>query len=261
MRTLFLIIFLALMFHASASAQNDTLPVFQKLFDENHVKGSFVLYDLSADKYTFVNPSQFNQEFRPASTFKIFNSLIILEMNCVPDETVELKWDKKKRSNPAWNKDTDMRSAFKNSTVWFYQTLAKKVGMRPMQEWINRVHYGNMNIGGGIDKFWLTGDLRITPAQQIDFLKRLYKNELPFMPHVSETVKRIMVVEQNDKYILRAKTGLSDDNTGWYVGYVETRGNAYFFATCLQSTKAHVKDLIRSRTEITEKILKQLGVL
>jgi len=41
------------------------------------------------------------------------------------------------------------------------------------------VEYGNRNIGGGIDQFWLTGDLRIDPGQQVDFGDRLRRGVLP----------------------------------------------------------------------------------
>ncbi|MBD2012873.1 hypothetical protein H6F96_02440 [Microcoleus sp. FACHB-53] len=31
-----------------------------------------------------------------------------------------------------------------------------------------------------IDRFWLQGPLKITPKEQIEFLQRLYRNDLPF---------------------------------------------------------------------------------
>ena len=248
----------------SAPAQtNQVMAELGKYFEEFHVKGSFVLYDLHRDRFTCYNPDQLNQEFLPASTFKICNSLIALETGVIPDENAVIKWDGVKRDNPSWDRDNDLKSAFRNSVVWFYQELARRVGETRMQEWLRKAHYGNEKISGGIDQFWLRGELRITPAQQIDFLKRLYLDRLPFSPRTIETVKRVMVAEQTDNYTLRAKTGWASGNSvGWYVGYVETQEDVFFFSTCVQGTSQQdSQNFGRSRTEITRRILRALGVL
>jgi beta-lactamase class D len=249
---------------ASAFGQtNREMPELGRFFDEFKIQGSFVLFDLSSNSYTFYNSNQFRQEFIPASTFKICNSLIGLETGVIPDEHFVLKWDGVKRDFPHWDEDNDLQSAFKYSVVWYYQELARRVGQERMQSWLSKAHYGNEKCGGGIDQFWLRGDLRATPAQQIDFLVRLYKNELPFSRRNMDIVKRIMVAEQTGQYTLRAKTGWAFQNAvGWYVGYVETRGRVYFFATCVQGREDfNRQDFGRSRIEISRKILKELKVL
>ncbi len=261
MKKVIFIVFMSNWF-CSTCQTYDTIPGFKKYFDEYKVVGSFVMYDMKNDRYTFYNPSQFNEEFPPASTFKICNSLIGLETGVIPDENFVIPWDSVVRGNPNWDRDNDLQSAFKYSVVWYYQELARRVGEGRMREWVTKAHYGNENIGGGIDQFWLRGDLRITPAQQIDFLKRLYLNQLPFSPRTMDIVKKIMIVEQTDDYILRAKTGWAlIMNAGWYVGYVERSGNVYFFATCVQGDDFNMEDFGKSRIEITKRILKELRVI
>lgn len=74
-----------------------------------------------------------------------------------------------------------MRQAFKDSTVWFYQVLARRAGYERMQQFINKVGYGNRQIGSAadIDRFWLQPQLlQITPKEQIKFLQRLYQLRL-----------------------------------------------------------------------------------
>ena len=165
------------------------------------------------------NPTRADQEFLPASTFKIPNSLIALETGVIADEREVLKWDGQKRSVPEWNKDHDMRSAIAVSAVWFYQELARRVGAKRMQEWIDRIGYGNRDLSGGIDQFWLTGGLRITARQQIEFLRRLYADELPFSARTRRIVKDILVLERTAEYVLRGKTGLAGARPagGWLV--------------------------------------------
>lgn len=210
------------------------IPDFKKIFSEAKLNGCFVLHDLKNDKYFYYDSLRCNKEFIPASTFKIPNSLFSLEAGAVKDENEKLKWDGKDRNRPEWNQDTDMRMAFKNSTVWFYQECARRIGEKRMQHFVDTLNYGNKNIGGGIDRFWLDGAIRITAMQQIDLLKRIYDNKVPFSQRNIDILKNIMIMEKNDDYTLRAKTGTAPDSKGtgvaWYVGYITNKDNTYFFA-------------------------------
>jgi len=242
----------------------ETREDFKQFYDQYDVMGSFVLYDLNNDKYIFYNQFQFKQEFTPASTFKICNSLIGLETGVIKDENYIIKWDSIQRRIPAWNQDQDLKSAFKNSTVWYYQELARRVGGERMKYWLDKANYGNADTSDGIDKFWLTGGLRITPEQQIDFLRRLHDNKLPFSQRSMDIVKNIMIVKDTLNYVVRAKTGWgfqNDVNIGWYVGYVEIKDNVYFFANCIQSSNEDNSDFAKARIEIVYKILAALNIL
>jgi beta-lactamase class D len=232
-------------------------PDFGKYFQQAGVKGTFLLYDLKKNQYLIYNAKRANTGYVPASTFKIFNSLVALETGAVKDKNEVIKWDGVKREIPEWNQDHSMKTAIKVSAVWFYQELARRIGEKRMQNYINLSNYGNRNIGGGIDKFWLTGDLRITPKEQIDFLVKLHNNNLLFSPRAIAIVKNIIINEKTDNYILRGKTGW-EGKVGWYVGYLERDGNTYFFATQLDIVKA--KDT-KARSEITRSILNSMGLL
>lgn len=238
----------------------------KKYYDDFKAEGSFVIYDLNNDKYIFYNETQFREKFTPASTFKICNSLIGLETGVISDENFIIKWDSVKR-NPVWDKDYDLKNAFKNSTVWYYQELARRVGGEQMKAWLDRANYGNADTSGGIDMFWLKGGLRISPEEQINFLKRLYENDLPFSQRSMDIVKSIMIEKDTAGYILRAKAGWGgQDNKdiGWFVGYLETKNNVYFFVNCVQTESKNMDDkgladlFSRSRREIAYQILDDL---
>jgi beta-lactamase class D len=234
---------------------------FKKYFEGFKVEGSFALYDRNSEAYILCNQMQFKQPFIPASTFKICNSLIGLETGVIRDEHFVIKWDGVVRRVPEWNKDQDLQAAFKNSTVPYYQELARRVGGKRMKYWLVRAKYGNADTAGGIDKFWLTGGLRITPEQQIGFLRRLYSEDLPFSKRSTDIVKRIMIVPDTTGLTLRAKTGWSEQDgrsIGWYVGYLETNSNVYFFSTCIQCADANNPHFAEARREITLSILKVL---
>ena len=232
---------------------------FIKYYDQFQVNGSFVLYDQQAGKYIFYNRARVTQPFTPASTFKICNSLIGLETGVIKDENFVIPWDSVTRQNPAWNHDHDLKSAFKNSTVWYYQELARRVGGQQMNYWLNKAQYGNADTSGGIDRFWLGGGLRITPLQQIDFLIRLHDNKLPFSQRSMDIVKKVMIVTDTLDYVLRGKSGWGEqpggEDIGWFVGYLEKNKNTYYFANCIQTTDFNKAN---ARKEIVYLILDDL---
>lgn len=237
---------------------------FKRFYDQFQVEGTFVLYDQNQHQYHYFNQHLVHQKFTPASTFKICNSLIGLETGVIKDEHFRLAWDSVVRQNPKWNTDTDLKSAFQNSTVWYYQELARRVGGKQMYDWLKKVKYGNADTSGGIDRFWLTGGLRISPMQQIDFLKKLQRNKLPFSKRSAAIVKDIMIVKDTLGYTLRAKTGWGfqdNQDIGWYVGYLEKGNNVYYFANCIQEDDANNPQFGNARIEIVELILKALRII
>lgn len=261
----FFIVLVILSFSTCKQNQtSETKDDFKKFYDGYNVAGSFVLFDRNNDKYFFYNQSQFKQPFTPASTFKICNSLIGLETGVIKDENFIIPWDSVQRRIPTWNQDQDLKSAFKNSTVWYYQDLARRVGGERMKYWLDKANYGNADTSGGIDKFWLTGGLRITPEQQINFLTRLHDNKLPFSQSSIEIVKKIMIAKDTLSYVVRAKTGwgFQDSlNVGWYVGYVESNNNVYYFANCIQTSDDNNPYFAKARIEIVYQILNELNLI
>lgn len=259
-----LLIIIFLLFGYCLFAQTlETREDLKKFYDDYNVEGLFVLYDQNYDKFIFYNEPQFKVQFTPASTFKICNSLIGLETGVIKDENFVLQWDSVVRRIPEWNKDQDLKTAFKNSTVWYYQELARRVGGEIMKYWLDKVNYGNADTSGGIDRFWLEGGLRISAEQQINFLRRLHDNNLPFSQRSMDIVKKIMIAKESSEYVVRAKTGWGfqdHTNIGWYVGYVETNNNVFYFANCIR-TKDDNPDFGKARIDIVYQILEELKVI
>lgn len=230
---------------------------FARYFEEERAVGTFVLYDPESNRYRIHDIDRAKEPFIPASTFKIANSLIALETGAVPDTSTVLSWDGQERSISSWNRDHSMTTAFPNSVVWFYQELARRIGEERMQDYVNRMSYGNSNIDGGIDLFWLTGNLRISAMEQVDLLVRLSKDDLPFSKSTLDAVKDIMIEERGEEYVLRAKTGWAGE-VGWYVGYIERGEQSYYFALNIDMDRM---EQAASRKDIAKAIMKDLGLL
>jgi len=203
-------------------------------FEEEGFEGCFILKNLQNGSQIIYNEPRTTEAFLPASTFKILNSLIALETGVVEDENTVFTWDGKKRLLDKWNRDLDFKTALKFSAVWVYQDIARRVGEERMQEWVTKVDYGNKDISGGIDLFWLQGGIRITPKQQIEFLEKLVKDELPFSKQNMAIVRSMMENEQSGEYVLYGKTGWAarvKPNIGWYVGFVTKGDDTYVFVS------------------------------
>src|SRR5262245_59410753 len=150
--------------------------------------GAFVLYDLKNDRYIRYNEARCRERFSPKSTFKIPNSLIGLETGVIRDADFIIPWNRKKyppQDNwdqepfKHWGQDQTLRSAIKYSVVWYYQELALRVGERKMKKLVTAFNYGNQNISGPVNQFWLNNTLKISADEQIEFLKALYTERLP----------------------------------------------------------------------------------
>ncbi|MDD5157186.1 penicillin-binding transpeptidase domain-containing protein [Sulfurimonas sp.] len=182
--------------------------------------GSAVILDLNSSKRVVFGERE-NERYSPCSTFKILNSLIALEVKAVEDENESIKWDGVVREYEAWNRDHSMRSAIAESTVWFYQEMARRIGYKRMAEYVKGTKYGNMDTSRTLSDFWLgSGSLAISPNEQIDFLSRFVRNDLLFLQQNINTVKDIMTIEKKDGYTIAAKTG-SCGGIGWFVGFIE----------------------------------------
>jgi beta-lactamase class D len=235
-----------------------------KRFADDGTAGTFVGY--KTDDYLIIasDAERSGQGFLPASTFKIPNSLIALETGVVADPDKDVfKWDGVKRDIQAWNRDHTLRSAIAASAVPVYQEIARRIGAERMRKYIDLFEYGNRNIGGGIDQFWLTGELRIDPVQQIDFVDRLRRGALPVSKRSQELVRDILPVTKVGDATIRAKSGLlgaeiGKPSLGWLVGWVESGKQQTVFALNLDIREPRH---VASRMILAQQCLGDIGAL
>ena len=242
---------------------------FTTYFEECPESGSIVIYDYQNQRWTLSDTINTKIETLPASTFKIINFLIALETGVIKDEYDQVEWTNdydttKYGHRPDIYHDMSIEEAFKVSAGWVFIELAKKIGKDNYRKYLTESNYGNVNLSQEDTDFWNFGAFGISPVNQVEFLKNFYDENLPFAKRNIQIVKRVMIHEHNEHYILRSKTGWTREsgmNTGWWVGYIENETNTYFFATrLLRKRSLDSGNFGNCRKEITKKVLKALGV-
>lgn len=259
-----IILSLAIIYLSSCSQNEYEYDTYKKLFDSAGYAGCFVLYDVDEDIRYYVNKKRAQKRYSPASTFKIVNSLIALETKAVDSEHDTIKYNGIEKPIESWNRDHDLASAFRYSVVWYYQDIARRIGERQMEIYLDSLKdYGDMERAGGIDTFWLDGSLKISADEQVDFLTKLKQNKFAFFSETTvEIVKDIMIAEQSNDYTLRAKTGASlADSVGWYVGWVEKADKPYIFALNISPKDSIDNEFLKQRISLTKKLLGKFEVI
>jgi beta-lactamase class D len=239
----------------------------EKYFTDNKVTGCFALFDNGKGEFTIYNVNRFRDSaYLPASTFKIVNSLIGLEIRQVLDSATVITWDSASGGRPECDRDLSMNSAFRLSCPTWYQQLARRIGKDTMQYWLDTLGYaarfGKFKIADNLDTFWLDNSAKITADEQLGLVKKLYFDQLPFTKRSQRIVRDMMLWENNANYQLSYKTGWGTNDKGnqlaWIIGWIEENKHPYFFVLQLESADRNI-DMATIRINMLKEMLKKYG--
>lgn len=231
-------------------------------FETHGLRGTFVLFEPARERYLVCNEPRARQRFLPACTFDIANAIAGLEAGSIDDETETFAWDGKPRVRAAWERDHTLATAMRDGAAWMFQEVARRTGKERMREWLDRLDYGNRDMKGGVDLFWLQGALRVSAMEQVRFLARLAEGSLPATQRAQRIVRNALVFEKTRAATLYAKAataGTGSNAVGWWVGWVEQRGRpgAVFAMNYAPATGSRCGD----RVEIARAILREAGAM
>ena len=245
---------------AGEAIENDQ---WKGVFTKYSTNGVFILCKESSTSCVTNDESRAAKSYIPASTFKIANALIALEAGVVRSGRQVFKWDGRPRSMKLWEHDFVLRGAMQVSAVPVFQQFAREIGQEKMKAFLKAFNYGNARVGGGIDRFWLDGDLRISALSQVQFLEALYQGKVPVSERNQLIVKDALTSEAAPGYLVRSKTGYSGVNgkiqpaIAWWVGWVEAGTEVYYFAFNMD---VHSSEALPARKLIPIEIMNNEGV-
>lgn len=230
---------------------------------------TFVLKNGNNNALEIANEVRSEKRYSPFSTFKIPNSLIALGLDVVSSLEQKLTFDRERYPVEGWWRKSwyaaplTLKQAFEVSAVPIYRQIAYQVGEQQMQKLVSAFDYGNKDINSGIDNFWLNGSIRISAKEQVAFLQRLNEGHLPVSKQALNQFKTVMEAEKTDSYVLYAKTGagrISDERVlGWYVGFVESKGEVHYFAFNIEDES--FAEMGKKRIAKARQFLKEAGVI
>ena len=224
-------------------------------------EGSFVLYDLKDDTWSIYDMDHATLRTAPNSTYKIYDALFGLEEGIITPKASFMAWDGTNYPFEAWNADQDLYSAMESSVNWYFQEIDRQMGASALRNYVKKIGYGNENINSDLSSYWMQSTLKISPVEQVELLKDLYNNDFGFTPENVNTIKDSICLFSTDERSFYGKTGTGridgQDVNGWFVGFVCTNGNTYFFATNIQGNANATGN---SASEITKSILSELNI-
>ena len=223
--------------------------------------GCFALYDSRENQWLLYNKKQCAQRTAPESTYKIYSALLGLENKIITPDSTFMAWDGRPHAIGQWNKDQTLASAMQDSVNWYFQELDKRAGTEAMKEFYAGLGYGNQDFSNDSSSLWLGSSLKISAIEQVELLRKLYHNEYHFSPENIQAVQNSIKLEEKPGGTLYGKTGTGnidgENRNGWFIGYVETAQNTYFFATNIHS-EANAGG--QAASSITLEILREWGI-
>ena len=224
-------------------------------------KGSFVLYDLENDAWRIHDIEHATLRVSPNSTFKIYTALFGLEEGVITPENSFITWDNEIYPFEEWNSDQTLNSAMSSSVNWYFQAIDELLGKNLVYNYIQEIGYGNENINGDLSTYWMESSLKISPIEQVELLMKFYNNNFEFSPENINAVKESIYLSSSENGNFYGKTGTGrvdgKDINGWFIGYIETSNNTYFFATnIIDDTNATGS----TATQITMSILSDMNI-
>jgi beta-lactamase class D len=182
-----------------------------KILDSAKLKGCFALMENGSAQFTITDLSIYkDSSFAPLTSFFAVPSLIALDRGYI------------NHTASTW---------VSNDSVVYYQNIIEKIGRTDLLKVMDSLHYGKGIVSNDFNNFWRDSSLRITPDEQLGFIKKLYFNQLPFQKRSQDIYKQMILKEDNSSYKLSYVYGSAENksSSNWIIGYVEENKHPYFF--------------------------------
>jgi beta-lactamase class D len=194
-----------------------------RIFENNAVKGTFGMFDNSRGEFTIYDLDRFKAAAVPGQTFHLFSTLVALHTGKLTDERSTLT------AGDSLSETLRIDTAFRRHSDPHFNALAQMIGKDTLKYWVDSVKYGNKKISNA--SFW-NDSLTISPDEQLGMVKRLYFKQHPFRASVQESVKKMMVVQNNSQLQLAYTIGIipqGDKQLVWVIGWIEENRHVYPF--------------------------------
>jgi beta-lactamase class D len=251
-------------------------PALAKVFNDRGVGGTFVMVDPRIETAFVWNRERAERRFPPAATFRIANAIIALDTGVVQsvDDIVPFnaaQYRTYESARPYFygtflnrsresHQQRALRKSMRARQTRTFRMLARGIGTKRMRDGVAKLSYGNMRVGNSVDQFWRNGSLQISALEQVEFLGRIARGQIPVSPEILNELRKLTLLEKTARYELHSKSGeliTSKPQLGWWVGWIERKSGIFPFALNMDMDTANAED----RVTIGRECLKALGKL
>lgn len=195
---------------------------------------NFLLIDGVSSEFICEFGAQTDERISPCSTFKIPLALMGFDSHVLLEKDFPTMYFQEGYPDflETWKLPQTPQSWIKCSCLWFSQVIVEKMGMDRVHYYLSAFDYGNQDMSGGPKRAWISSSLKISPREQVAFLRKLVLGLLPVSGESLSKTKQILFVDEiGDGWKLYGKTGwgtpVDDKQIGWFVGWVE-KNEAFF---------------------------------
>jgi beta-lactamase class D len=190
----------------------------------------------------------------PASTFKVPLALIgfdsgLLQGSHEPAVPYDEEYGP---TSEAWKTTIDPEAWLRESVVWYSQVLTRRLGEPRFARYVEALEFGNRDVTGdpgahnGLTNAWLSSSLLVSAAEQVAFVRRLVRRDLPVAPAaIARTLAIMPVFTAADGWTVWGKTGTgtrrhpdgsrdAGRQFGWFVGWARHGNRTVAFARLVE---------------------------
>jgi beta-lactamase class D len=224
---LFFVILLSVLAFNACTVNNVTIDdEIEGIFEKHGVKGTFGMFDNSRGKFTIYDLDRFKVNYAPGQTFNIVSTMVALHTGKLTDDSSLVK------GNDSLAQTLNIYSAFRANSTAHFETVAALIGKDTMKFWVDSLKYGNKKIGSDLQHFWMNDSLQISADEQLGLIKRLFFKQHPIRASVQESLKKMLVVENNAQFQTAYQQGsvlVKGKKLGWVLGWIEENRHVYPF--------------------------------
>jgi beta-lactamase class D len=189
----------------------------------------------------------------PCATFELAATVIALDRGVVPDANVPVKRNPPVQGDPP--DGVNLRDAFRKPVPWVFEEIAGRIGAEAFTRALAAMRYGNAEVGERIERIGRgenANGLALSAVEQVDFLARLKRGELPTSAESQARTVEIAATERLGDATVAWKTGACD-GAAWAVGWVERAERNVIFASVVTGVEPSADDVVaRTRRLMSE---------
>lgn len=220
-----------------------------------------------------------DRRMSPASTFKIAISLMGFDSGILESPEKPLLPFKEGYidNRPEWRRAQTPASWMRDSVIWYSQQTNLRLGIEKYTAYVNAFDYGNKDLSGepgknnGLTHAWLSASLQISPREQVAFIRKLVRHELPVSDKAVANTSAILDQGIKGGWHVFGKTGVGGIRTaegtlktpfGWFVGWAKRADDTVVFARLIQDAdRQPTLPGVRAREGVLSSLFSTKGVL